>query len=153
MTTKEKTVTAAKKTDTFSKEEKAAMRARAKELRAAQNREALLQQLRDAVAEMPENDAALATRVHELVTGAAPQLTPKTWYGMPAYADADGKTVCFFKPASKFKMRYCEFGFNDLANDLDDAEMWGSAFAITGKLSDASEQRIVELVRRAAAGQ
>ena len=153
MTTKEKTVTTARKTDTFSKEEKAAMRARAKELRAAQNREALLQQLRDAVAEMPENDAALATRVHELVTGAAPQLTPKTWYGMPAYADADGKTVCFFKPASKFKMRYCEFGFNDLANDLDDAEMWGSAFAITGKLSDASEQRIVELVRRAAAGQ
>jgi uncharacterized protein YdhG (YjbR/CyaY superfamily) len=152
MTTKEKTVTTAKKTDTFSKEEKAAMRARAKELRAAQNREALLQQLRDAVAEMPENDAALATRVHELVTEAAPQLTPKTWYGMPAYADADGKTVCFFKPASKFKMRYCEFGFNDLANDLDDAEMWGSAFAITGKLSEASEQRIVELVRRAAAG-
>ena len=152
MTTKEKTVTAAKKTDTFSKEEKAAMRARAKELRAAQNREALLQQLLDAVAEMPENDAALATRVHELVTEAAPQLTPKTWYGMPAYADADGKTVCFFKPASKFKMRYCEFGFNDLANDLDDAEMWGSAFAITGKLSEASEQRIVELVRRAAAG-
>jgi uncharacterized protein YdhG (YjbR/CyaY superfamily) len=152
MTTKEKTVTTAKKTDTFSKEEKAAMRARAKELKAAQNREALLQQLRDAVAEMPENDAALATRVHELVTEAAPQLTPKTWYGMPAYADADGKTVCFFKPASKFKMRYCEFGFNDLANDLDDAEMWGSAFAITGKLSEASEQRIVELVRRAAAG-
>ena len=152
MTTKEKTVTTARKTDTFSKEEKAAMRARAKELRAAQNREALLQQLRDAVAEMPENDAALATRVHELVTEAAPQLTPKTWYGMPAYADADGKTVCFFKPASKFKMRYCEFGFNDLANDLDDAEMWGSAFAITGKLSEASEQRIVELVRRAAAG-
>ena len=146
-------MTAAKKTDTFSKEEKAAMRARAKELKAAQNREALLQQLLDAVAEMPEKDAVLAMRVHELVTEAAPQLTPKTWYGMPAYADGDGKTVCFFKPASKFKMRYCEFGFNDLANDLDDAEMWGSAFAITGKLSPASEQRIVKLVRRAAAGQ
>src|SRR5437764_458934 len=83
----------------------------------------------------PVSDAALATRVHELVSEAAPQLTPKTWYGMPAYANADGKTVCFFKPASKFKMRYCEFGFNDLANDLGDAEMWGSAFAITGKLS------------------
>ena len=140
-------MTADKKTDTFSKEEKAAMRALVKERKAAQNREALLQQLLDAVAEMPESDAALATRVHELVTEAAPQLTPKTWYGMPAYANAEGKTVCFFQPAQKFKTRYATLGFNDSAH-LDDGGIWPVAFALK-RLTATEEAKISALLKKA----
>lgn len=97
------------------------------------------------IAEMPEPDRSIAARVHEIVKATAPELTPKTWYGMPAYALA-GKVVCFFQSASKFGARYATLGFNDIAR-LDDGEMWPTAFAVT-KLTPAVEQRIAELVRR-----
>lgn len=98
------------------------------------------------IAEMPEPDRSIAARVHEIVKETAPELTPKTWYGMPAYSLA-GKVVCFFQSASKFGARYATLGFNDIAR-LDDGEMWPTAFAVT-KLTPAVEQRIAELVRRA----
>ncbi|WP_229925887.1 iron chaperone [Streptomyces longispororuber] len=99
------------------------------------------------VAEMAEPDRVLAERVHALVRAAAPELTPKTWYGMPAYA-RDGKVVCFFQSAGKFKARYATLGFNDAAH-LDDGAMWPTAFALT-ELTAAVEERITELVTRAA---
>jgi len=139
--------------DGFSAEEKAAMKERAAELRAQANREkgeakaaAELQDVLDAIAKLDDDDRALATRVHELVTAAAPQLAPRTWYGMPAYA-LDGKVVCFFKAAGKFDGRYGELGFNDPAQ-LDEGTMWPTVYAITA-IGAAEEQRITELVRRA----
>jgi uncharacterized protein YdhG (YjbR/CyaY superfamily) len=140
--------------DGFSAEEKAAMKERAAELRAEAKREkgaakaaAELQDVLDAIAKLNDDDRALATRVHELVIAAAPQLAARTWYGMPAYA-LDGKVVCFFKAAGKFEGRYCELGFNDPAQ-LDDGSMWPTVFAITA-IGAAEEQRITELVTRAA---
>jgi uncharacterized protein YdhG (YjbR/CyaY superfamily) len=128
----------------FTKEEKAAMRARAKELKEAAEGE-------DAIAaafkKMSPADRALGKRLHELVKATAPDLTPKTWYGMPAYANKDGKVVCYFKNSGKFKMRYSEFGFNDAAT-LDDGSMWPIVFAIT-KLTKADEARITKLVNQA----
>ena len=99
------------------------------------------------IAEMPEPDRAMAERIHAIVKTSAPDLSPKTWYGMPAYAK-DGKVVCFFQSAQKFKARYATLGFNDPAN-LDDGTMWPTAFALT-KLSAADEKRIGALVKRAA---
>jgi uncharacterized protein YdhG (YjbR/CyaY superfamily) len=99
------------------------------------------------VAEMPEPDRKVAERLHAIVKANAPQLSPKTWYGMPAYADKDGKVVCFFTAASKFKSRYATFGFNDAAK-LDDGSMWPTSFALTS-LGDAEEKRIAALVRQA----
>jgi uncharacterized protein YdhG (YjbR/CyaY superfamily) len=127
----------------FSTEEKAAMRARARELKDKTDGETAV---RAAIAAMAPQDRAIAKRVHELVKAAAPDLLPKTWYGMPAYA-RDGKVVCFFRDAGKFKERYAMFGFNDSAK-LDDGSMWPIAFALK-KLTAADESRISALVKQA----
>jgi uncharacterized protein YdhG (YjbR/CyaY superfamily) len=96
---------------------------------------------------MPEPDRAMAERLHEIVKASAPDLSPKTWYGMPAYASKDGKVVCYFTPASKFKERYATFGFNATAN-LDEGAMWPTSFALK-ELTPAEERRIVALVKKA----
>jgi uncharacterized protein YdhG (YjbR/CyaY superfamily) len=127
----------------FSAEERAAMKERAKEAKGAVGEQDLL----DKIAEMPPEDRALAERLHEIVSTAAPHLEPSTWYGMPAYK-RDGKAVAFFKPASKFKARYATFEFNDSAK-LDDGDMWPIGYALT-KLTPALEKQIAELVKRAA---
>jgi uncharacterized protein YdhG (YjbR/CyaY superfamily) len=131
------------KKEGFSAEEKAAMRARARELKSKEDGETAV---RAAIAEMTPADRALAERLHELVKTAAPELTPKTWYGMPAYAK-DGKVVCFFRDAGKFGDRYATFGFNDSAK-LDDGSMWPVAFALT-ELTAAEERKIGALVKKA----
>ena len=132
----------------FTAEERAAMKERARELKAeaekADGESALLAK----VAEMPGPDRALAERIHAIVTTAAPDLAPKTWYGMPAYAK-DGKILCYFQSAGKFKSRYATFGFSDEAN-LDDGAMWPTSFALK-ELTAADEKRIVALVKRAVA--
>ena len=99
------------------------------------------------IAEMPKSDRVMAERLHAIITASAPDLSPKTWYGMPAYANNDGKVVCYFTAASKFKSRYATFGFNDDAN-LDDGNMWPTSFALT-KLTAADEARIGALVKQA----
>jgi hypothetical protein len=132
-----------KKSDGFSAEERAAMKARARELK---SREDGGSAVRAAIAAMAPKDRALATRVDELVTAAAPDLVPKTWYGMPAYAK-DGKVVCFFRDAGKFKERYAMLGFNDSAK-LDQGSMWPIAFALT-ELAAADERKITALVKKA----
>jgi hypothetical protein len=128
----------------FTAEEKAAMRARAKELKATEDGD---RAVREAITAMAPADRALAKRVDELVRAAAPGLTPKTWYGMPAYANKDGKVICFFKNAGKFKARYSELGFNDVAK-LDAGSMWPTVFALT-KLTPADEKKITALVKQA----
>ena len=133
-----------KSKETFSAEEKAAMRARAKELKLAEEGE---QAIEAALKKMTPADRALGKRVHELVTKTAPDLTPKTWYGMPAYANKDGKVICYFKNAGKFKMRYSEFGFNDSAK-LDDGAMWPTEFGLAQLTADV-EARVAELVKKA----
>ena len=133
-----------KKQEGFSAEEKAAMRARAKELKAAADGESAVQ---EALAAMTPDDRALGERIHAIVGKAAPELTPKTWYGMPAYANKQGKVVCFFRDAGKFKERYAMLGFNDSAK-LDDGNVWPIAFALT-KLTKADEARIAKLVEQA----
>src|ERR1700746_3836822 len=100
-----------------------------------------------AIASMPDADRVLAEKIHTIVTTNAPNLLPRTWYGMPAYAQDTGKIVCFFRPAVKFGERYATFGFNDVAK-LDDGNMWGHDFAIA-KLGDAEERKVAELVRKA----
>jgi uncharacterized protein YdhG (YjbR/CyaY superfamily) len=130
----------------FTADERAAMRERAKELKAAKNREEWERELLAKIAEMPEPDRVLAERVHEIVKVSAPALSPKTWYGMPAYAK-DGKIVCFFQSAAKFKSRYATFGFNDEAN-LDDGAMWPTSFALK-KLTPTEEKKIAALVKKA----
>jgi uncharacterized protein YdhG (YjbR/CyaY superfamily) len=133
-----------KKQDGFTAEEKAAMRARAKELKAAADGEEAVQ---SALAAMSPDDRALGERIHAIVKQTAPDLTPKTWYGMPAYADKDGKVVVFFRNAEKFKERYAMLGFQDNAN-LDEGSMWPVAYALT-KLTKADETRIAKLVEQA----
>jgi len=128
----------------FTAEEKAAMRARAKELKAAEDGE---QAIAAALKKMSPADRALGERIHALVRKTAPDLTPKTWYGMPAYANKDGKVVCYFKDAGKFKARYSELGFAEAAS-LDDGAMWPIVYALK-KLSKAEEARIVRLVEQA----
>ena len=134
----------------FTDAEQAAMRERAKELkaeaRASKNKAEGESDLLAKIAEMPEPDRALATRVHAIVTASAPDLSPKTWYGMPAYA-RNGKVVCFFQSADKFKSRYATVGFSDEAN-LDDGAMWPTSFALK-KLTAADEARIGALVKKA----
>ena len=127
----------------FSKEEKAAMRARAKELKQRTDGESAV---KEAIAAMAPKDRTMAKRVHELITETAPELSPKTWYGMPAYAK-DGKVLCFFRDAGKFKERYAMLGFNDSAK-LDKGSMWPVAFALT-ELTAADEASIGALVKRA----
>ncbi|HEY5693103.1 MAG TPA: DUF1801 domain-containing protein [Gaiellaceae bacterium] len=128
----------------FTAEEKAAMRARAKELKAAEEGESAI---RAALGKMTPDDRALGERVHAIVQETAPDLVPKTWYGMPAYANKEGKVICYFKNAGKFKMRYSELGFNDAAN-LDEGSMWPIVYALT-KLTKADEARIAKLVEQA----
>jgi len=133
--------------DSFSAEEKAAMKERAKELKAnataAEDEQAVLEK----IAGMPASDRAMGERFHAIVKAAAPHLKPKLWYGMPAYYK-DGKNVCFFQDANKFKARYATFGFNEAAN-LDDGNMWPTSYALV-KLSAEDEKRITALVKRAA---
>jgi len=135
----------------FTEEEKAAMKERAKELKAearaskdkAEGESALLAK----IAEMPEPDRSMASRLHNIIKASAPALTPKTWYGMPAYENKDGKVVCFFQSASKFNARYATFGFNDVAN-LDEGAMWATSFALK-ELTAVEETFITALVKKA----
>ncbi len=137
--------------DGFSAEERAAMKQRAAELRAEGKKGAKkadgLQAVLDAIAEMAPADRALAERVHVTVTATAPELSPKTWYGMPDYANADGKVVVFFQDSSKFKYRYSTLGFQEAAN-LDDGDLWPVSYALQ-KWSPVVEKKVVELVKAA----
>jgi uncharacterized protein YdhG (YjbR/CyaY superfamily) len=137
--------------DGFSAEERAAMKARAAELRAEGKKGAKkadgLQDVLDKIAEMAPDDRVLAERVHVTVTATAPDLQPKTWYGMPAYANADGKVVVFFKDSGKFKYRYSTLGFQEAAN-LDDGDIWPVEYAVQA-WSAAVEKKVIELVRAA----
>ncbi|MFZ1880209.1 MAG: DUF1801 domain-containing protein [Gaiellaceae bacterium] len=136
----------AKGSEGFTAEEKAAMKARARELKEKTDGETAV---RAAIAGMAPKDRAIAKRLHELIKAAAPDLSPKTWYGMPAYAGKDGKVVCFFRDAGKFKERYAMLGFNDRAK-LDAGSMWPVAFALT-ELTAADETKIRALVKKAVA--
>ena len=135
----------------FTADERAAMKARAAELRAEGKKGAKkadgLQALLDSIAQMDPEDRALAERVHVAITSTAPGLTPKTWYGMPAYANEDGKVVVFFQDSGKFSYRYSTLGFQDTAN-LDDGDMWPAAYALM-KWSPEVEQAVVALVKAA----
>ena len=142
-----RTTAKATKYEGFSKEEIAAMKETARERKAAARGEDQEQAVLERIASMPQPDRAMAERIHEIVRASAPDLEPRTWYGMPAYAKG-GKVVCFFQSAQKFNTRYATFGFNDKAN-LDEGTMWPTAFALT-KLTAADEARIGELVKRAA---
>jgi uncharacterized protein YdhG (YjbR/CyaY superfamily) len=139
-----------KESEGFTEDERAAMKERAKELkaeaRAYKLKEEGVKDLLEKIAEMPEPDRSMAKRLHEIITESAPDLWPKTWYGMPAYA-RDGKVVCFFQSADKFKARYATLGFNDTAN-LDEGAMWPTAFALK-ELTAVEEARIVALVKKA----
>jgi len=143
--------TGKKEADGFSAEERAAMKERAAELRAEGKKGAKkadgLKAVLEAIEKMAPEDRALAERVHVAVTEAAPDLAPKTWYGMPAYANADGKVVVFFQDAGKFKYRYCTLGFQDAAN-LDDGDLWPAAYALV-KWSPTVEKKVVQLVKKA----
>ena len=146
-----RTTASNKKSKGFTAEERAAMKERAQELKAARPgpRAGKADGESDVlakIAEMPAPDRAMAERLHAVIKASAPALSPKTWYGMPAYAK-DGKVVCFFTPASKFKERYATFGFNAEAN-LDEGNMWPTSFALK-KLTAADEKRIAALVKQA----
>ncbi len=130
----------------FTAEERAAMRARAQELKAQASRADGEKAVLDAIAAMPGPDRAMAKKIHAIVTDTAPELAPRTWYGMPAYTK-DGNVICFFKAADKFKSRYATFGFEDAAN-LDDGAMWPTSFALK-KLTAADEAKIAKLVKKA----
>ncbi len=142
----------AKKTDSkaskgFTAEERAAMRERARELKAAERNADGESDVLAKIAEMPKSDRAMAKRLHAVVKASAPALSPRTWYGMPAYADEDGKVVCFFQSAQKFKSRYATIGFSDKAN-LDKGAMWPTSFALK-ELTAAEEKKIGSLVKKA----
>jgi uncharacterized protein YdhG (YjbR/CyaY superfamily) len=145
------TKTAEKESGGFSAEERAAMKVRAAELRAEGKKGAKaadgLQAVLDAIAGMAAEDRALAERVHVTVTAAAPGLSPKTWYGMPAYANADGKVVVFFQDSGKFKYKYSTLGFQDTAN-LDDGDIWPVGYALMA-WSPVVEKKVVALVKKA----
>lgn len=155
MSTKTESKKATKKSgEGFTAEEKAAMKARAQELkaeaRASKNREEGEKAVAAAIAQMAEPDRVMGTRLHEIITESAPDLMPKTWYGMPAYANADGKVICFFQAASKFGVRYATFGFQPDAN-LDDGNMWAASFALIA-LTAVEEAKIKALVKKAVSG-
>jgi uncharacterized protein YdhG (YjbR/CyaY superfamily) len=148
-----KRTTATDKTsEGWTDEERAAMKARAQELKASARRGARADKadgesdVLAKIAEMPESDRAMAERIHAVIKASAPALSPRLWYGMPAYAK-DGKVLCFFQPAKKFNSRYATFGFNDVAN-LDEGAMWPTSFALM-KLTAADEARIAALVKKA----
>jgi uncharacterized protein YdhG (YjbR/CyaY superfamily) len=136
----------AKKSEGFTAEEREAMRERARELKAEAHRADGERAVLAKIAEMPQPDRAMAERLHEIVKASAPELSPKTWYGMPAYAK-DGKVVCFFQSAKKFNSRYATFGFSDKAN-LDEGAMWATSFALK-ELTDTEEAKLGALVKRA----
>jgi uncharacterized protein YdhG (YjbR/CyaY superfamily) len=149
---KSKSTSASGKTSKgFTAEERAAMKERAQELkaesRASKNKAEGEKAVLAKIAEMPEPDRAMAKRLDEIIKASAPTLSPKTWYGMPAYANEDGKVVCYFTPASKFKERYATFGFNAEAN-LDQGDMWPTSFALK-ELTAADEAKIGKLVKKA----
>jgi uncharacterized protein YdhG (YjbR/CyaY superfamily) len=141
------TTASGKKSKGFTDEERAAMKERAQELKAAARRADGESDVLAKIAEMPKPDRAMAERLHAIIKAGAPALSPKTWYGMPAYAK-DGKVVCYFQSAHKFKSRYATFGFNDSAN-LDEGSMWPTSFALT-ELTATEEARISALVKKAA---
>ena len=136
-----------KKSEGFTAEEREAMRERAKEQKAEAQKADGERAVLAKIAEMPETDRAMAERLHEIVKASAPELSPKTWYGMPAYANKDGKVVCFFQSAEKFNARYATFGFSDKAN-LDEGAMWPTYFALTELTAD-HEARIGALLKQA----
>jgi uncharacterized protein YdhG (YjbR/CyaY superfamily) len=136
----------AKRGNGFTAEERAAMRDRVKELKAAGKKADGESDVREKIAEMSESDRAMAERLHAIIKETAPELVPRTWYGMPAYSK-DDKVVCFFRPAEKFKDRYATFGFNDKAN-LDEGSMWPTAFGLK-KLTAADEKKVAALVKKA----
>jgi uncharacterized protein YdhG (YjbR/CyaY superfamily) len=137
----------AKKSEGFTAEERAAMRERAREQKAEAQRADGESDVLAKIAEMQEPDRAMAERLHEIVKASAPALSPKTWYGMPAYANKDGKVVCFFQSAQKFNARYATFSFSDEAN-LDEGVMWPTSFALK-ELTATEEAKIGALVKRA----
>jgi uncharacterized protein YdhG (YjbR/CyaY superfamily) len=141
------TTATSKKSKGFSAEERAALRERAAELKAEARKADGEKTLLAKVKEMPAADRKMAERFHEIVKANAPELSPKTWYGMPAYADKNGKVVIYFQDAAKFDSRYATFGFNDTAN-LDDGAMWPTSFALK-KLTAADEKKIAALVKKA----
>ena len=149
-TSANRTTVAGKESDGFTAEERAAMKERARELkaeaRANKDKAAGESDVLAKIAEMPEPDRAIAERIHAIIKASAPALSPKTWYGMPAYA-RDGKVVCFFQSADKFKARYATFGFNDTAN-LDEGAMWATSFALK-ELTATEEATISALVKKA----
>ena len=153
MSTKKETQKSTKSTTTnkqsggLTAEERAAMKETLKERKAAASKEESEKAVLEKIAEMPESDRSMAKRIHEIVKASAPALLPRTWYGMPAYANGDGKIVCFFQAAAKFNARYATFGFQDSAN-LDDGAMWATSFALT-KLTAADEKKIAALVKKA----
>jgi uncharacterized protein YdhG (YjbR/CyaY superfamily) len=142
-----KRTTRAGKSRGLTTEERAAMKAYLKEQKAAAQGADMLRELLDRIAEMPAEDRAMATRIHEIVTTTAPSLESRTWYGMPAYAK-DGKVICFFQSAAKFKARYATFGFQPDAK-LDEGAMWPTSYALT-KVTAADEKKIAALVKKAA---
>ena len=149
MTADDKNATkkSAKANQGFTDEEKAAMRQRAKEQKAAAEKADGESAALEAIAAMQAPDRAMAERLHAIITASAPDVSPKTWYGMPAYANKDGKIVCFFQPANKFKTRYATLGFNDSAN-LDEGALWPVAYALK-ELTAAAEAKIAALVKKA----
>jgi uncharacterized protein YdhG (YjbR/CyaY superfamily) len=138
---------AVQKSKGLTAEEKAALKERLKEEKAEREGKAAESDVLAKIAEMPEPDRSMAKRIHEIVKASAPALAPKTWYGMPAYANKDGKVVCFFTAADKFKSRYATFGFNDDAK-LDEGTMWATSFALR-ELTPAAEAKIAYLVKKA----
>lgn len=142
-----RTVATGKSANVLTADERAAMKELVQERRAQARGEDGESAVLDKIAEMPEPDRAMAERFHAIVKASAPSLTPRTWYGMPAYAK-DGKVVCFFQSAAKFKARYATFGFSDKAN-LDDGNVWPTSFALK-ELTSAEEKKIAQLVKQAA---
>jgi uncharacterized protein YdhG (YjbR/CyaY superfamily) len=142
-----RTTASGKKYEGLSAEEIAAMKETLKERKTAASKEEAEKAVLEKIAEMPEPDRSMAKRIHEIVKASAPTLAPKTWYGMPAYANAEGKVVCFFTAAAKFNSRYASFGFNDDAH-LDDGAMWATSFALK-ELTAADEKKIAALVKKA----
>jgi uncharacterized protein YdhG (YjbR/CyaY superfamily) len=148
MSPKKSTTATKTKSTGFTAEERAAMKERARELKAQKSKADGEADVLAKIAQMKGSDRTMAKRIHEIVTENAPDLTPRTWYGMPAYGNQDGKVVCFFRDAKKFKDRYATFGFNDSAK-LDRGAMWPTSFALK-ELTAAEEKQIAGLVKRAA---
>ncbi|MBI4093255.1 MAG: DUF1801 domain-containing protein [Candidatus Kerfeldbacteria bacterium] len=136
-----------KKSKGFTDFERAAIQERARELKAEDEKADGESAVLASIAKMPEPDRTMAKRLHAIIKANAPELKPKTWYGMPAYATKDGKVVCFFQNASKFKYRYSTLGFQDAAN-LDEGQMWPTSYALM-KLTPTEEKKIIALVRKA----